>query len=395
MSKRTYSGFQLYNARPIQDQQFDSNSEVSLTLEGPPCLPSAGSSFNVTLHIDNVTGLWAWGGSLSWNPQALNLTGIFEGSLLASSGETMFLNSYNNDSAADGVLEDMGSAFTDGAMVSGNGDLATFTFQVLNGSAPTNITLTSSELDTLDSDGEIQQLSYTVNDLQLSPFMFSDGFEGGGFSAWNSTVNQTGGLVVVADSAFSGQYGARTEHQWVYNPDWECYIPYADSFTAALTENLTDCFVSFNANFTDLPLAGRSYQLAQTSGSYVWVPNTYLYLLNDYGQFKLRLYFENGSFSGGTQQVCLTSSPITITADSWVNVQFEYRVSSVNGTGANGLVAVWFNGEEVACQGGVNNCLLSDTNSVQLGYLSASLYDQNIHTIYFDDCKISNNYVAS
>ena len=53
--------------------QGTANEDVELSLVGPSVLPNAGESFTVTLHVDNVTGLWGWDCSLSWDPNILEI----------------------------------------------------------------------------------------------------------------------------------------------------------------------------------------------------------------------------------------------------------------------------------------------------------------------------------
>ena len=165
---------------------------TTLSLVGPAVLPSVGSSFNVTLHVDNVTGLWGWGTGMQWDPSVLNLTNINEGPFLASGGSTMFLNSMGDSLiASNGTLQDMGDCLCSSSVVNGNGDVATLTYQVLS-NAPVNITLTGSELDTLDADSNIQVIPSTVNSMQIAANIsgfFSAVQQGTSNSAWSIGPN--------------------------------------------------------------------------------------------------------------------------------------------------------------------------------------------------------------
>ena len=153
----------------LNSEQFDGveGSNPVLSLDGPAVLPSVGSSFNVTLHVDNVTDLWGWGTGMQWDPSVLNLTSINEGPFLASGGSTMFLNSFGDPLiASNGTLQDMGDCLYSTSGVSGNGDLATLTFQVLS-NAPSEISLTGSELDSPDVGDGIQVIPSTVTNLPI------------------------------------------------------------------------------------------------------------------------------------------------------------------------------------------------------------------------------------
>ena len=105
--------------------QGTANEDVELSLVGPSVLPNAGESFTVTLHVDNVTGLWGWDCSLSWDPNILRLTDIAEGSFFSSGGSTLFLNSLNDPLVlSNGILRDMCDALLSLSNISGSGDLA-------------------------------------------------------------------------------------------------------------------------------------------------------------------------------------------------------------------------------------------------------------------------------
>lgn len=140
---------------------------VTLSLNGPAVLPSVGSSFNVTLNVNNVSGLWGWGSGLQWNPNAIELTNITEGPFLQSAGSTLFLNSLDDPIViSNGTLRDMGNVLMSDSTANGSGTLATFTFQVLSNTA-TNVTFTGSELEAPCNGTAIQPIPCTVSNLQV------------------------------------------------------------------------------------------------------------------------------------------------------------------------------------------------------------------------------------
>ena len=104
----------------------------------------------------------------------------------------MYLNSMGDSLiASNGTLQDMGDCLCSSSVVNGNGDLATLTYQVLS-NAPVNITLTGSELDTLDADSNIQVIPSTVSSLQIAANIsgfFSAVQQGTSNSAWSIGPN--------------------------------------------------------------------------------------------------------------------------------------------------------------------------------------------------------------
>ncbi len=150
--------------------QDDLSQTASLNLDGPAVLPSVGSSFNVTLNVNDVSDLWGWGTGLTWNPSVLALTNITEGQFLPPAGSTLFLNSLGDTvEVSNGTLRDMGDVLWSSSGVSGSGNLATLTFKVLS-NAPVNITLTGSELESPYTGSGIEQIPCTVNNnLQIQP----------------------------------------------------------------------------------------------------------------------------------------------------------------------------------------------------------------------------------
>lgn len=93
-----------------------------------------GSTIHLNLTITNVQNLFGWNLNLTWNPQILNLTGIAEGPFLNGAGETLFTWSPSSSpiSRSQGYLQGVADVLLATSGVSGNGVLATLTFQVLH-----------------------------------------------------------------------------------------------------------------------------------------------------------------------------------------------------------------------------------------------------------------------
>ncbi len=116
---------------------------VSLT---PAVVPTQsltiGSTFQLAVHVDGISNLWAWKISVAWNPAVLQMDGSpVEGPFLKSGGlATVFLPSTPNNTA--GVLYEQASTRLSATGVSGSGDVATLKFKVI-GYGSSNIDMNS------------------------------------------------------------------------------------------------------------------------------------------------------------------------------------------------------------------------------------------------------------
>ncbi len=129
-----------------------SAATTMLTLS-PATIPTQslaiGSTFQVTLHVEEVSRLWAWSVALSWDPAVLELGGATtEGPFLKSSGTTLFFDSVTEETPP-GVIPELACTRVSSTGISGSGDLATITFNVV-GYGSTSISLSSTSL--LDPD---------------------------------------------------------------------------------------------------------------------------------------------------------------------------------------------------------------------------------------------------
>jgi hypothetical protein len=92
-----------------------------------------GKTVQINVTVTNVTNLWQWGISLSWNSTILNFTSITEGPFLSSIGTTMaaFPENAYDEYFSKGILPEASSTFISNKSASGSGILATITFDVL------------------------------------------------------------------------------------------------------------------------------------------------------------------------------------------------------------------------------------------------------------------------
>jgi hypothetical protein len=93
-----------------------------------------GQTINVNITVCNVTNLWSWAVTeLSFNPAVLKITQVTEGPFLQQTGQTLFLWSSSSSTALQqGWVPVISSTSMEYDGVSGDGVLATLTFQILS-----------------------------------------------------------------------------------------------------------------------------------------------------------------------------------------------------------------------------------------------------------------------
>ena len=109
--------------------------------------------FTLNISVSNVQNLWGWGVNVTWDSKYVNLMSKKEGNFLSDqmatgfipSGIFNFTDTYHNSDTYQGIkLSCSGMTSTNGMedSVSGTGVLASITFQVINQTQSTPITLT-------------------------------------------------------------------------------------------------------------------------------------------------------------------------------------------------------------------------------------------------------------
>ena len=120
-----------------------------------------GTSFQINISISDVTNLWSWKVRLNWNPDVLNVTNVDEGPFLKSVGLTLF----PPPPQRNGYLTEVSCTLLSLSSASGDGVLATVTFQVL-ASGQSDITLNETEL--LQPGSGHPQINCTINNGQIT-----------------------------------------------------------------------------------------------------------------------------------------------------------------------------------------------------------------------------------
>jgi hypothetical protein len=123
-----------------------------------------GKSLQINITISNVPNLWGWVVTLNWNPNVLNFTNMTKGPFLESAGSTLFLY----PTPGSGSLTQVTDELLENTSLSGNGTLATVTFQVL-AAGQSNITLSDTLLYKPLSGSPLShaQIAHTVNNGQI------------------------------------------------------------------------------------------------------------------------------------------------------------------------------------------------------------------------------------
>lgn len=120
-----------------------------------------GTSFQINISISDVTNLWSWKVRLNWNPDVLNVTKVGEGPFLKSISATLF----PPPPERNGSLTEVSCTLLSSSSASGNGVLATVTFQVL-ALGQSDITLNETEL--LQPGSGHPQMNCTINNGQIT-----------------------------------------------------------------------------------------------------------------------------------------------------------------------------------------------------------------------------------
>ena len=109
---------------------------TSITPNPDDTTPQIGDTINVVIDLGTVTDLYAVSFDLIYDPAVLDYTGAVEGNLLNSDGgATLFYAAPLDGNEANGVIVVGGSRSGDIGGVSGSGNVATLTFDVIGGEA--------------------------------------------------------------------------------------------------------------------------------------------------------------------------------------------------------------------------------------------------------------------
>ena len=115
------------------------------TTVGPP--PDVGATFTLTLHVTGVTNLWSWVIGLKWDPAILDLQSMHEVQTFINSDSAGTIWGPGAIHHSTGVLDEVSDTRLSNTGVSGDGDLATFTFKVVGHSnTPSQIQITGDQL---------------------------------------------------------------------------------------------------------------------------------------------------------------------------------------------------------------------------------------------------------
>lgn len=119
---------------------------------------SIGDTFELALHVEDITNLFAWSIGLEWDPDVLEMTGpLTEGPFLKNEYSTIWLG--DNPNNTQGILIEQSCTVFGQGEVSGSGDLATMEFKII-GYGHSDIELTS-DLKDYGSPGNHNPITHT------------------------------------------------------------------------------------------------------------------------------------------------------------------------------------------------------------------------------------------
>jgi hypothetical protein len=190
---------------------------ATVAVSPPSITASIGQSFSIDIDISSVSDLYGWELKLGWNSSLIGLVRVDEGPFLRSGGNTFFsyfLNTTDEHLVVECTLEGHISG------VSGNGTLATVTFNTTNnGECPLNL-YDVSLIDSSDQSIPCQAVSgygyftlahdVSVTDVAVSPTIVPMGNQ----VFINATVQDSGGyaetfnVTVYANSQLIGMQPA-------------------------------------------------------------------------------------------------------------------------------------------------------------------------------------------
>lgn len=187
---------------------------------------------------------------------------------------------------------------------------------------------------------------------------FSDGFESGNFSQWNTPAG-TGKAAVQAAVVNTGTNAASFT-----NGSGQYVFTTASLVGGAQTQTYTRFYFRFSSLASSTPLV-----LARDSS------NRNLWEVDyDAGRKGIDVYFWNGARARSD----LYSNINVLSPNTWYSIEVQANETT------SGHAEVWLNGVSI---GFVNNDL-----SVTQGYATLLLYDEAVGTAYFDDVVVSNSY---
>jgi hypothetical protein len=126
-----FFGLSLSHASPAATITLDPNTQNFTA--------NVGDAIKVNIIIRNASNLWAWSiSNLTFNASFLNLTDVSEGPFLQQGGETLWLwSSTDTAGIAKGYIREIDDFILENNSVSGDGVIATLTFQVVSTGAST------------------------------------------------------------------------------------------------------------------------------------------------------------------------------------------------------------------------------------------------------------------
>ncbi len=190
------------------NQTISAQSQPTLSLiPSTVTINSLTDTFTLAFKISGVTNLWGWSANITWDTQYVTMAKApIEGDFLSQSGhQTAFTSYYNKTSASlKGPVADVG---LDSGAQSGDGTLATFTFQVLKPVVGTKVTINATALLTNQTSSQsVPEYTVPINPFPASTYASAtvSYVPSGGIpvpdAGLNQTVNQHTDVILNASS---------------------------------------------------------------------------------------------------------------------------------------------------------------------------------------------------
>jgi hypothetical protein len=139
------------------------NPSTNVNLNYPENLP-IGSTFNVEIHITNAENMWGYYLELNWDANVIHCTNVVIGTFQPAGGVDI-VGVIKNDGPTGYVNGGITKIPTSAAVVSGEGTLATITFEVVGFGEPSTITLINTHVWGYDVGEDKPEILFTAEPL--------------------------------------------------------------------------------------------------------------------------------------------------------------------------------------------------------------------------------------
>ena len=332
------------------------------------------STIQVDVRIDNASGIWGWSlPDVSWNSSVMQLLAVQEGGFLANNsvgGSTSFIGDSpdlfdNVNGVLNGGLSEVIRA--EATSTSSSGVLATLWFNV-TGSGTTDIDLSGATVyaDSTDDAGASVSSNNATLTVETPPPIFSDGFESGDFSNWDTYFGNPPSVMPTISTA-----QAHTGNCSVYFPAKPAY-KYAFLTKSVLAQSSLD--FRFYMNLADISGSGY-FTLAEVDSQ----SGDYIRPMLNLAANQCRIDYYNCT---SHTHYYTYSQTVNVTANTWFSLEIALTSNSFT---------LYYNAEPVV-NGNFNNG--SETAFDLISIYSYAYPANGEPAFYIDDVMASTSYIG-